>query len=355
MDKADLLDRAGGCLAGVAIGDAMGLPSQFLTPGTIEEEFGEIEEFLSPPDWHPYGDSPPGSITDDTEQTLAIAEMLISRGGDFSVEDSAQALLQWAKERGLIGTEHIGPSTGKALKAIQEGEDPRRTGFRGVTNGASMRISPLGIINPLLDNGARESLIEDVRRISTPTHNTPIGIAGATAVAGAIAASLGGASSPGEVIETARELGERAYREAEDSLPAPEEAGEETSMEILAAKISPSLGKRIELARELVEEVGRDELARELYDVVGTGVDTIETVPAALALFAAGQGDPMEAIRLAANAGGDTDTVASITGAISGAFAGMDGFPRRYVQKVEQVNELDISAVAEDLVSLIEL
>ncbi len=352
MKKSKLKDRAAGCLAGVAIGDAMGMPTQFMAPEEIESEFGWIDGFVAAPSWHPYSEHPAGSVTDDTQQTLALADKLLETGDHLTPESTAEALLDWAKGRGLLDTDFIGPSTGRALKRIDAGGSPERSGFKGHTNGASMRIGSIGIVNPLLNPEAEKELIKDVRAVCKPTHNTPIAISGATAVAGAIAQGISGSSDVDIIVETGERLGKKSYREAKDQLPSPAEVDEEMILEVLSGRTSPCLKERIEFAIEAVRGEDRKKLPRRLYDLVGTGVNTIETVPAAFALLAATGGEPDEAVRLAANAGGDTDTLGAITGGMAGARTGLSGFPEEYLEKVETVNDLNIELYAEKLVEL---
>ncbi|MFP4202431.1 MAG: ADP-ribosylglycohydrolase family protein [Candidatus Acetothermia bacterium] len=354
MDRKRLYESAAGCLAGVAIGDAMGLPTQFMTPEGIRSEFGRIVDFEAPPDWHPYGDSPAGSVTDDTEQTLALADAFISKGRDLTAAEVGRALLDWARGRDLLGTDEIGPSTGRALRQIAEGKGPEKTGLRGTTNGASMRISPAGLINPLEGEGKREELRRTVRTVCTPTHNTPVAIGGATAVATAIAEGLSGSSDIGEIMDSAKRSAELAFGEAEESLPEVSEVNEDEKMEVLLGRVSPSLSSRVDLALDLVGEVKDDELPGELYRVVGTGVDTIEAVPAALALVKGSEGDPIRAVRYAASAGGDTDTVGAIAGGIAGSYAGIEAFPNSFLNQIEEVNGLRIERYAEELIKLVD-
>ncbi len=354
MNSSELVEKAAGCLAGLAVGDAMGLPTQFLTPEKIESEFGRIEDFRSPPDWHPYGDSLPGTITDDTEQALALADMILENGGELTAPDSAEALLDWAREKDLLGTEHVGPSTGRALEKIASGTDPRITGFGGVTNGASMRIAPVGIINPLIGGKSRNGLLRDVRTVCTPTHNTPIAVAGASAVAAVIGEGIAGNTDVESILNSGRNAGKTAYGRTEKALPDISAIGDVVTMELLTGRISPSLGSRVELALELAEKTGIEELPGKLYDVIGAGVNTIETVPTAMALFSVSAEDPVKAVTLAANAGGDTDTIAAIAGAMAGAYAGYSVFSSGYLDRVEEVNDLNIQEYARNLVQLID-
>ena len=72
--------KIAGALAGVAIGDAMGMPSEFMTREEIRSIYGRIEGFCPPHPRHMHVAMEAGRITDDTEQTLAIIEALDKHG-----------------------------------------------------------------------------------------------------------------------------------------------------------------------------------------------------------------------------------------------------------------------------------
>ena len=73
----DILDRAAGMLAGVALGDALGMPAEFLTPDLIREYFGGISGPIAAHPSHPHHRLPVGSVTDDTDHTMLIAQLLM--------------------------------------------------------------------------------------------------------------------------------------------------------------------------------------------------------------------------------------------------------------------------------------
>ncbi len=84
-----------------------------------------------------------------------------------------------------------------------------------------------------------------------------------------------------------------------------------------------------------------------MYELVGTTVAITETVPVALALVLLAQGDPpTKTALLAANLGGDCDTVGAIACSIAGAYAGIDAFPSDLIQKIEEVNKLGLKDIA---------
>jgi ADP-ribosylglycohydrolase len=89
-----------------------------------------------------------------------------------------------------------------------------------------------------------------------------------------------------------------------------------------------------------------------VYRLVGTGLATQESVPAAFAVAAASPDDPWLACRIAASLGGDCDTIAAMTGAICGAGAGVEAFPRAARDTVAKVNGLELAGLAERLLAL---
>lgn len=101
------------------------------------------------------------------------------------------------------------------------------------------------------------------------------------------------------------------------------------------------------------QESPQPRACQDLYELVGTTVATSETVPAALALFALAGGDPMKTAVLAANTGGDCDTVGAIAGSVAGAFAGIAAFPSEVIETIERVNRLDLRAIAAALVETV--
>ena len=128
----------------------MGMPSSLMTPDEILSQIGRIEWFLPAPKGHYIHDGlKAGSTTDDTAQTLAVAEAIISDKGKVVPESIAREILAWAISIGALeeGALVLGPSSMRALTLIKKGVPPAEAGKFGETNGAPMRISPIGIIN----------------------------------------------------------------------------------------------------------------------------------------------------------------------------------------------------------------
>ncbi|HEX7834274.1 MAG TPA: ADP-ribosylglycohydrolase family protein, partial [Pseudolysinimonas sp.] len=108
------------------------------------------------------------------------------------------------------------------------------------------------------------------------------------------------------------------------------------------------IGGAVRLGRD---SVGDDGLAGFL-DLVGTSLQTQESVPAAFGLLARAAGRGWEAALAGAAAGGDTDTIAAIAGAIGGAIGGAGAFPPEAVVTVIEVNGLDLDPIVDGLLAL---
>lgn len=320
--------RITGALAGVAIGDAMGMPSEFMTRDQIRTAYGRIEGFRAPRPGHIHDGMAAGRITDDTEQTLAIIEALDAHG-KITPRVAGDAYLKWADETNAYESSVLGPSSRKALERLKAGEDPGKTGSGSSTVGAAMRVAPIGIVNsPDLEQAAQECY-----QSCLPTHGANIAIAGACAVCCGVAAALSG-ESLNEVVDAA--LYGARY-------------GEGLGIQWAGALVSA----RIELALDIVGESRSVEDAEErLYTVCGVGMNPTELIPTAIGLVVLHDGDPRKTVLSAANMGGDTDTLASIVGALSGALRGIHAFPRDWTDTVQKVNNLDFQKLTEILIAV---
>jgi ADP-ribosylglycohydrolase len=326
--KEELLGKIHGCLAGVACGDAMGMPTSMMSPESIRASFPQgITRFEPAPPHHPiHGGMVAGQVTDDTLQTLVVARSIIE-DGKVDPHRIAQRLLAWAESLNGFSTQLLGPSSLRALQGVKAGRSINETGMFGDTNGASMRIAPVGIIH----RGNTDATVRDVAQACLATHNTDIAIGGASAVACAIGTCLQGERSLEAVVQSALHAAAKG-------------------MQYGNKWIGASIVRRTEVALGIVRSrLPREQILRELYDYIGAGVATTETVPTCLALFVYGHGDPLTVVTLAANLGGDADTIGAIAGGIAGAYAGIDAFPPDVLRQLEDVNHFDLASVAQQL------
>ena len=325
----DTAERASATLYGLAIGDALGMPTQMLSRSQIAQRFGRLRGFEPAAADHPIAAGMPlGSITDDTEQALLLGRHLVRHAGHVDAAQFARELVEWEDTMRARGSlDLLGPSTRSAIAALVGGAPLERAGRLGATNGAAMRVTPVGIV---ADPADVETLVDRVAEASLATHNTGVAIAGAAAVAAAVSAGLDGAA-------------------VSESFP----------IAIRAAAIGQGRGhwhaggdvsRRIGWAIGLIDPNQPERSLDDVVDLVGTSLATQESVPAAFAILALYPDDPWQAVLSAASVGGDTDTIAAMVGAIAGACGGT--FPLAAIETVRVVNDLHLDELASDLLAL---
>jgi len=327
MGQPALPERAAGMLAGVVLGDALGMPTEFLTPEEIRAWYGQVRGLVRPHPRHFHARLPAGAVTDDTDQTLIIAGLLLDNGG-VEPHALAERLLAWSKTERVQENRFVGPSTSRALAAIAAGECWEATAREGITVGAASRVAPLAIVFP-----RREKLIPQVVACCAVTHYTQIAISGAMAMAFGLSEALRPGATTRSVADAAQEGAVEGRRHG-------------------AWSWNPPIERRIAWALQLVEGVENEEALRRLYELVGTGLYPWELVPCALGLAHLAEGMPMPAMLMGANMGGDTDTLASLAGSICGALQGIGAFDGEMLAQVEAVNSLDLRTLAQRLLAL---
>jgi ADP-ribosylglycohydrolase len=324
------------------------MPTQMLSRAEIVRRWGPLLPGFEPaPPGHPIAaNMPAGSVTDDTEQAVLLARLLVKGHGTVDPRELAVALVNWERDMAERGSlDLLGPSTKRAVAAVLAGTPPEEAGAAGTTNGAAMRIAPVGIVVPL-DPGpppgapgqtsqtgqtGLSTLVDHVVGASMVTHNTGIALAGAAAVAAAVSAGVSGATIAGATmlgVEAAHVAARRGHWVA-----------------------GADVAARIEWATGLVAGRPEAEAAELIYTLAGTSLATQESVPAAFAVLAAVPDDPWQACRLAASLGGDCDTIAAMAGAIAGACHGAGSFPPEAIAVID-AQGLGLAALAGDLLAL---
>lgn len=323
--------RAYGALAGLALGDALGMPTQAMSPQQIQTVYGHVTGLVDGDKSQPYAPGmAAGSVTDDTEQALLIASLLLKGHGSGLTLDASEfshALLAWEDsmiERGSLDL--LGPSTKAALERVRAGEDPLRVGGEGTTNGAAMRVTPIGIAASTSD---RQLFADAVWSSCQVTHATRQGFQSAALVAAAV--SLGIDAGAADVTALLRKAVAFVHSLPERGAWSPE----------------PDVVAATHRALKLAAQPSSLEW---LAEQIGTSVASAQAIPMAFALLAR---DPSpRALLEAANLGGDTDTIGAIAGAILGASLGVEVFDAYGLAQVEQVSQLDLPSVATDLLVL---
>jgi len=308
LQSMPLLDRFRGCLLGGAVGDALGMPTEGYTAQEILSRFGPIREMMAAPEGHFHSGLLAGQFTDDTEETLLLAEALVESCG-FSAENFAERLASWGSiwtldERRNRG---VGFATRSAVKSLIAGTPWQESGLSIPTCGSAMRASPIGLLYHFNLDLVRS--YADLQ--SLPTHSSPAARAASVAVAIAVALCLHGFSKEAAAHAAA------SY----------------------AGRLDGEFGDKLLYACSL-----RGMPAGEALEWIGTSPLAIETVPTAFYCFLNFEGE--EGLIAAAGGGGDTDSIASITGSLFGASQGASWIPCRWLEPLEGRKRIEDAATA---------
>jgi len=297
MMETQLFQKVYGCLLGGLIGDAMGAPVEGKPYQYIEEHHGEVNDFE-------------GAGTDDSAIKLILSQAIIENGGYVTADEFAESFL---KNRDKYDLFYI-PVRNMFHKIECKLSLPVYAGIGNMQSSSSaMSISPMGLINAC---NPRQAAIEtfDVAGLIHAGDST-FCRDGACAMAAAVAEAM----KPGATVEAVLEA----------------------STDYLHKTSSAVMIKSIKGTLDLAKSVGEYKKFREnfyktnLREVIS---DSRETVPCALAFFFLAQGDPVKAIIYGANFGRDADTIATMAGALAGAFKGVNGLKQEWIEKVTKNN-----------------
>lgn len=287
-----MLDAAKGCLVGLAVGDALGQPTEGWTPAAIQAKWGYLKGFVGN-----------AAVSDDTEYTLFSAKVLLEHGLSVTSDDFAN---EWLTH--IVSApgpfKGAGFSEMAAIENLRRGLRPPLSGqhYHSWSDGLAMRVAPFGVVFPAQPEAACQ-----LARLDGVVSHAGEGIYGGLAVAAAVSVAMAGAPLE-EIVDAAL----RAV--PFDSW---------TVREIRRAlDIVESLGS----ARDAIQPL-HDALAVTYYPWADLAP---EAVGLAFGLLVAGQEDFRETLLAAVNLGRDADTVAAIAGAILGAKLGYSGIPEAW-------------------------
>ena len=320
------LDQFRGCLLGGAVGDALGAPIEFMSVSEIHQHFGpEGVRGMTPGEW------PAGSITDDTQMTLFTAEGLLRaqvRGALRGIV-AVPTVVHHAYARWLQTQGEESPRWGRReaydgwLIALPELHARRAPGMtclsalqrsrQGTTEqplndskgcGGVMRVGPVGLL------ARRDRAFTMGVDVAALTHGHPSGYL----AAGFLAAVIAGLRD-GDDLEAAVDA---ATAELEQRDPNEEVGAAVRSARRLAGQGPASVERLEELGDGWVAE---EALAIALYAVLAT--HSFE-----------------EAVLLAVNHGGDSDSTGAITGNLAGFLYGDSAIPSRWLEALELMDEI---------------
>ncbi|MGW4410442.1 ADP-ribosylglycohydrolase family protein [Nonomuraea sp. NPDC004702] len=263
-------ERIGRAMTAFAAGDALGVPWEGSGPDAIDD--GRITEFPTPA-----GGWPRGSTSDDTAQMLLVSELLADTNGSPTAQTFMGRLA--AAEDEIRG---IGPTTRRALDRFREtGALPEPIPGERATNGAAMRMLPVGWTTPATDADLRRQLVEE---LAIGTHRAPEAIAAACLVAAMAAWAIEGVTLA-TILRAA-----------------------EMEADWVAGRYGEPTAVRAALTGAWTPPAE------------GISLDALETVAAVVHILRTTR-DLAAALRQSVLLGGDTDTVAALVGGIRGAMA----------------------------------
>jgi ADP-ribosyl-[dinitrogen reductase] hydrolase len=297
--------RLAGCLLGTAIGDALGLASEGLTPQRQARLFPHTERY----GLLPFGR---GMCSDDTEHAVMVAQSLARTCGytnAFGNADDFRADLAWRMRWWLLGLPAgIGMATLKGILKLWLFVPRRWQGAYSAGNAPAMRSALIGVFW----DERPEVLRMHVEASSRLTHADPKATQAAWAVA--MAAAL---SSQNEGRVDADSYAQQ-----------------------MASLLGADGAELADLIRRVADSVRANQSTQDFAASLGlaAGVTgySFHTVPVALHAWLAHPGDFAGAVLTAIRCGGDTDTVAAITGAIAGAGCGRHALPPQWLSHLAE-------------------
>ena len=283
-----LHQRFAGCLLGLALGDAFGAQFEGRDGDTLRKRFDSQQELLE--------HLPPNGLyyTDDTQMAIGVVESLLARGQIEPDQLARNFAANYEAHRGY------GRGARLILEAINMGHDYRaltESLFPGGSygNGAAMRVAPVG----LSFHDELDRVWEQARLSALPTHVHPLGIEGAQVLATAVA------------LATTTQFLDRG--EFFGAIAARCESAEYSGPLRRAARVTDP--------RDLA--------------LFGNGIEAQSSVVTAIACFGLSPDSFEQTIANAVLLGGDTDTIAAMAGAVSGAYLGASALPQRLLAQLE--------------------
>jgi len=337
-----------GALAGAAVGDAIGGATEGRSPEQIQQRYGgPVTGIVGPfvPDWRtarphaPYhkGD---GHVTDDTLMTNLLVRVYADKRDHLDAYDIDERLVPlminervWIPELETtsVGLQRVFLAEKWLVARLFYGHvDPREAGVGNIVNcGAAMYSAPIGIANAGHPDGAYAEAID-----IAGAHQSSYG----REAAGVFAATVAAALRPGASVETVMAA---ALRLAKDGTHAAIDAVTDAATRLPAGTIDVTPLRPVMAPFDTLGEQYRDP---------GLGarrpsrIHSIEELPLALGCVVASGGEYRQAVLAATNYGRDSDSIATMAGAICGALHGIEAVPKDWRETVAENSRLDLSA-----------
>ncbi|MEU8916328.1 MULTISPECIES: ADP-ribosylglycohydrolase family protein [Streptomyces] len=343
-----LEDRATGALVGAAVGDALGGPVEGRTPEEIVKRHGgRVEGIVGPfhDDWRTARPLAPfhkgdGHVTDDTLMTHALVRVYEAVRDHLDAYDIADHLVP-----DLIGTPRWIPELEAEALPVQRiflaekwivarlhygHADPREAGVGNIVNcGAAMYMAPVGIVNAGNPDRAYAEALD-----IAGAHQSSYGREAAGVFAAAVAAAFVPDATPSSVVVQALRLAKDGTRAAIEAVceAASSVTGPESAAAPLRAAVAP------------FDTVGPDYRNPSLGARRPSRLHAIEELPIALGMLLIGGGDFRSTVLGSVNYGRDSDSIATMSGALVGALRGAEAVPAEWSTEVARASRLDLQA-----------
>lgn len=309
---ATLRERFLGSIVGCAVGDALGAPFEGWHSSTVRSRWEGDLRFLPIPGYSL------GQYTDDTQLTLATMRS-ICRTHRVDGADIAKEFIQLWQTNEIVGagascTDAIHAMTDNGKSWNEAGTTEGRAG-----NGSAMRAAPVGLWN----YEHPEMIEQDAVTSSIITHRDSRSIAGAIAVAKAVQLCLNA-----DTLDSLAFIEEVSLAVRKTSEP----------FARWISQLGRLLGMRLTEALPRIYSAGNPDVGPRQPGWI-TGY-VVPTVLGALHFFLRTPHNFIESITESIGAGGDTDTIGAITGAISGAFNGISSVPAALIADLKDSNDI---------------
>ncbi|MEU1400529.1 ADP-ribosylglycohydrolase family protein [Micromonospora zamorensis] len=326
--------RASGSLFGLAYGDALGKPTEFLTVAEIQHRYGPTgPRELS---------GEPALVTDDTQMALAVGWAL--HEAPSLTPEAVEPLLRQRFVAWAVSPDNNRAPGMTCLRACAElargvrWQDATVLGSKGC--GANMRVTPVGLLD--VDLGTLAGLAQLQAGM---THGHPTGLAASELTAYAVFALRAGATLPElPALLTERALDQRlVYRERwlGDLW---QRADSRSPQEFIAHGWDECLA----VLGRLTNALGQLDDGGEPCRATGEGWVAEEALATALLCAVRHADDPVAALARGATTAGDSDSIAALAGAFVGAAVGMSAWPSGWADRIEYADQLATLAEAWD-------
>ncbi|WP_227025456.1 ADP-ribosylglycohydrolase family protein [Streptomyces tsukubensis] len=320
---------AAGALTGLALGDALGFPTEFHDVPSILAKCGP---------WRGMELPTPAYITDDTQMTLALARALATvtgRGGSAPEAYEGPVREEFTRWYHSPDNNRAPGRTCLVACGLLEGDrrwqDASQTGSKGC--GANMRVVPVALI-PGLTGDERSGLAQWQAAL---THGHPTALAASDLTAHAVRLLAEGAEPTGLVgLLRSYALDRRTDYQERWLGDLWHRAGDRSPREFAARGWDECLD-----ALDRVRAALRDPSPEtDPCEATGEGWIAEEALATALLCFLLFPQEPLNVLRRAACTKGDSDSIACLAGALAGAHLGADAWPAPWVDRIEHRDEL---------------